>query len=221
MTFLIIAQPRSARLTEYIVRRRRASNTPRSFDFAQRLRNHRAGSVRHTRASSCLQVEFLGPARVSLISSSLSILESDYLLQVLPHRYPFLLVDRIVEIEPGVRVTGLKNVSSDEAFFAGQEGRDAVMPGLLIIEAMAQTGAVLLMAGQDPPAARLVYFASLNDATWHGVVRPGDQLRISITVTHARGRLRKVHAFATVEDAVVCEADLAAVLVDKEIGSTL
>lgn len=149
-----------------------------------------------------------------------SLFAMDRLLQLLPHRYPFLLVDRIVEMEEGVRITGLKNVSLDEPFFAGQAGESAMMPSLLVIEALAQTGAVLLMAGHEPPGTKLAYFASLNNATWPGVVRPGDQLRLAIEVTHARGRLCKVHGVARVEGAVVCEADLGAVLVDRETGSS-
>ena len=90
------------------------------------------------------------------------------------------------------------------------------MPELLIIEAMAQTGAVLLMIGTEPPSAKLVYFAALDNVSWPGTVRPGDELLLEITVTQARGRLSKVHGVARVQDTVVCEADLAAVLVDRE-----
>ena len=143
-------------------------------------------------------------------------IEVDELLQLLPHRFPFLLVDRIVEMEAGVRISGLKNVTLDEPFFGTHAGGAMIMPGLLIIEAMAQTGAVLLMVEQEPPKRKLVYFASLNHATWHGVVRPGDQLQLNITVTQARGRVRKVHGVALVRGTLICEADLAAVVVDKE-----
>lgn len=138
------------------------------------------------------------------------------LLQLLPHRFPFLLVDRIVDIEPAVRVTGVKLVTADEPFFAAVEGQSLIMPGLLIIEALAQTGAVLLMVGQENPQAKLIYFVGVDRATWQGVVRPGDQLRLEITVTRVRGRLSRVHGVARVEDDVVCEADLAAVLMDRE-----
>lgn len=143
-------------------------------------------------------------------------IDVDELLQLLPHRYPFLLVDRIVEMEPGVRISGLKNVTFDEPFFGNHAGGEMIMPGLLVIEAMAQTGAVLLMIEQESAKRKIVYFASLNHATWHGVVRPGDQLRLDITVTQARGRLRKVHGIALVGDTLICEADLAAVVMEKE-----
>ena len=145
-----------------------------------------------------------------------AVIPIDRLMELLPHRFPFLLVDRIVEIEPSVRITGVKNVALDEPFFAGCRGKDARMPEMLIIEAMAQTGAVLLMIGTEPPSEKLVYFAALDHASWHGSVRPGDELLLEITVTRARGRLCKVHGVARVQETVVCEADLAAVLVDRE-----
>jgi 3-hydroxyacyl-[acyl-carrier-protein] dehydratase len=147
-------------------------------------------------------------------------IEIEGLLRLLPHRYPFLLIDRVVDIEAGVRVTGLKNVTVNEPFFAGREGMALMMPGLLIIEAMAQTGAVLLMLSQESPHQKLVYFAGVDDARWEGTVRPGDQLRIEIAVTRARGRLSRVHGIARVEDTIVCEADLAAVLVDRPAGKS-
>jgi len=143
-------------------------------------------------------------------------IEIQELLGLLPHRYPFLLVDRIIAMEPGVRISGVKDVTMDEPLFGRNGGGGPIMPALLIIEAMAQTGAVLLMIEQESPGQKLVYFASVNDATWHGSVRPGDQLRIDITVTQSRGRLRKVHGVAFVGDTLICEADLAAVVVDKE-----
>ena len=147
-------------------------------------------------------------------------IQIEELLQLLPHRFPFLLLDRIVHIEPAVRITGVKSVTSDEPFFATMEGQSLIMPGLLIIEALAQTGAVLLMVGQETPHAKLVYFAGVDAATWHGVVRAGDQLHLEITVTRARGRLCRVHGIARVENDVVCEADLAAVVVDREAAAS-
>src|SRR5438105_11741796 len=139
-------------------------------------------------------------------------IEVEDLLDLLPHRFPFLLVDRVVEMERGVRISALKNVTVDEPFFGvhggGAGGGEMTMPGLLIIEAMAQTGAVLLMVEQEPANQKLVYFASLDHAIWHGVVRPGDQLQLDVTVTQARGRLRKVHAAASVGGVLICGADL-------------
>jgi beta-hydroxyacyl-ACP dehydratase FabZ len=147
-------------------------------------------------------------------------IQIEELLQLLPHRFPFLLVDRIVDIEPAVRVTGVKSVTADEPFFAAVEGQSLMIPGLLIIEALAQTGAVLLMVGQETPHAKLVYFTGVDGASWHRAVQPGDQLHLEITVTRVRGRLCRVHGIARVENEVVCEADLAAVLVDREAAAS-
>jgi len=137
-------------------------------------------------------------------------------MQLLPHRFPFLLVDKIVEMEPSVRITGLKLVTSDEEFLARGELGDVRMPDLLVVEALAQTGAVLLMHDRGAADAKLVYFAGLDHASWQGAVRPGDELRLEVIVTRARGRLCKVHGIARVGSAIVCEADLAAVLVDRD-----
>ena len=89
------------------------------------------------------------------------------------------------------------------------------MPGLLVVEAMAQAGAILLLAGASDAASKVVYFAALDHVRWHAPVVPGDQLRLEATVTHARGRLRKVRAEARVDGTVVCEADLSAVTMDR------
>jgi 3-hydroxymyristoyl/3-hydroxydecanoyl-(acyl carrier protein) dehydratase len=109
----------------------------------------------------------------------------------------------------------LKNVTADEPFFAGHSPRNAVMPGLLIVEALAQAGGVLLMASTADSAEKVVYFASLDNVRWHAPVAPGDQLRLEVSVTHARGRLRKVHATAFVGGTLVCEADMAAVVMNR------
>ena len=148
-------------------------------------------------------------------------IDASTLLELLPHRYPFLLVDRILEMERGVRIVGLKNVTLDEPYLTGRPGAgDQVMPNLLVVEALAQTGAALLMASQDSVSQRggveqLVYFASANDVVFGRLVRPGDALRLEITVTQARGRLRKVHGIALVDGESACEGTLAAVLVDR------
>ena len=139
----------------------------------------------------------------------------DDVLRLLPHRYPFLFIDAVAEFEAGVRLVALKNVTVNEPFFAGHLPGAPTMPGLLVVEAMAQAGGILLMANAEDPAQKVVYFASLDGVRWHAPVRPGDQLCLDVTVTHARGRLRKVHAVARVGGALVCEADLAAVVVDR------
>jgi beta-hydroxyacyl-ACP dehydratase FabZ len=142
-------------------------------------------------------------------------LNAEALMQLLPHRYPFLLVDSVAEFEPDVHVVAVKNVTHNEPFFAGHLPGTPVMPGMLVVEALAQAGGVLLMAGTADATAKVVYFASLDNVRWHGAVRPGDQLRLHVRVTHARGRMRKVRAEARVRDEVVCEAEMAAVVMDR------
>jgi beta-hydroxyacyl-ACP dehydratase FabZ len=139
----------------------------------------------------------------------------DDVLRLLPHRYPFLLVDAVPEFEPGTRIVALKNVTANEPFFAGHFPGMPVMPGLLVVEALAQAGGLLLMATCDDAASQVVYFASLDNVVWHTTVRPGDQLRLEVVVTQRRGRLNKVHGVARVQGGMVCEADMAAVLADR------
>jgi beta-hydroxyacyl-ACP dehydratase FabZ len=143
------------------------------------------------------------------------LLTVDDVARLLPHRYPFLLIDAVEEYEPGVRLVALKHVTTGEPFFAGHLPGAPTMPGMLVVEAMAQAGGLLLMAEAEDPERKVVYFASIDGVRWHGAVRPGDRLRLHVDVTHARGRLRKVRAAARVGDALVCEADLAAVMVDR------
>ena len=142
-------------------------------------------------------------------------LTTDDILQLLPHRYPFLLVDAVLEFEPDVRLVAVKQVTANDPYFPGHLPADPAMPGLLVVEALAQAGGLLLMAATADPASKVVYFASLDAVRWHAPVRPGDRLRLHVTVTHARGRLRKVHAEAHVDGGLACEADLAAVVMDR------
>ena len=95
------------------------------------------------------------------------------IMQVLPHRYPFLLVDRVLEIEPHKRIVGIKNVTINEPFFQGHFPGHPIMPGVLIIEAMAQVGGMLLMGAVPDPASKVVYFTSLNNVKWRKPVKPG------------------------------------------------
>ena len=148
--------------------------------------------------------------------SGVPLLRLDALVGLLPHRPPFRFVDRVSVFEAGVRVVAHKDVTATEWFFPpdAQDVAALVMPDLLVVEAMAQAGAVLLMADTAQAAAKVVYFAGLDRVQWHVPVRAGDALCLHAVVTHARGRLRKVHADARVHERVVCEADLAAVLMD-------
>jgi UDP-3-O-[3-hydroxymyristoyl] N-acetylglucosamine deacetylase/3-hydroxyacyl-[acyl-carrier-protein] dehydratase len=144
-----------------------------------------------------------------------SMLGIDEIMKVLPHRYPFLLVDRILEIEHGVRIVGLKNVTINEPFFQGHFPGHPIMPGVLIIEAMAQVGGMLLFGGISEPETKVVYFMSLDNIKFRRPVKPGDQLRFELDMIHARGRVYKMHGVARVDGEVVAEADMAAMVRDR------
>jgi UDP-3-O-[3-hydroxymyristoyl] N-acetylglucosamine deacetylase/3-hydroxyacyl-[acyl-carrier-protein] dehydratase len=139
----------------------------------------------------------------------------DDIMKVIPHRYPFLFVDRILELEPGKRVVGIKNVTINEPFFAGHFPGHPIMPGVLIIEAMAQVGGMLLMGSIDTPESKVVYFISLDNVKWRKPVKPGDQLRFELDVVQLRGTVCKMRGVAKVEGEIVAEADMAAMLRDR------
>jgi len=125
----------------------------------------------------------------------------------LPHRYPFLLVDRILQLEPGKRIVGVKNVSINEPFFAGHFPGHPVMPGVLIVEAMAQVGGVLVsfVPGTE---GRIAYFAGIDRVRFRRPVRPGDQLVTEATLLRTRGRFGKVSVTSRVDGAVVADGEL-------------
>ena len=126
---------------------------------------------------------------------------------LIPHRYPFLLVDRIEDLEPGVRAVGIKNVTQNEPFFQGHFPDYPVMPGVLIIEAMAQVGAVGVMAGGDHKD-KLALFAGIDGVRFRRQVVPGDVLRMEVEIVRLKGSVGRGKAKATVDGARVCEAEL-------------
>ena len=136
------------------------------------------------------------------------------IMKVLPHRYPFLLVDRILERSPK-RVVGIKNVTINEPFFQGHFPGHPVMPGVLIIEAMAQTGGMLLMGAIENPQSKVVYFTSLDSVKWRRPVKPGDQLRFELDLLQVRGTMARMRGVAKVDGEVVCEADMGAMVRDR------
>lgn len=140
-------------------------------------------------------------------------LDARAIMQVLPHRYPFLLVDRILEIEPGKRIVGLKNVTANEPHFTGHFPERPIMPGVLIVEAMAQVGAVLMLQ-EAAHQNKLAVLAGIDGMRFRRMVVPGDQLRIEITVLKFRGGIGKVAASATVDGALVTEGELLFSIVD-------
>ncbi len=137
------------------------------------------------------------------------------IMAALPHRYPFLLVDRILEIESDKRIVGLKNVTINEPFFQGHFPGHPIMPGVLIVEAMAQVGGLLLMGSVDDPASKVVYFMSLDNVKFRRPVKPGDQLRFELEMLQIRGRVCRMRGEAKVDGEVVCEAEMAAMVRDR------
>lgn len=138
------------------------------------------------------------------------------IMDMIPHRYPFLLIDRVVDIQPDVSAIGLKNVSINESFFQGHFPRQPVMPGVLIIESMAQTAAVLVVSTLGPDAeGKLVYFMSVDNARFRKPVFPGDQLHIHVAKERNRGPVWKFRGEAKVEGSLVAEATFAAMIRDE------
>ena len=142
-------------------------------------------------------------------------LDIQRILEYLPHRYPFLLVDRILEHTPGERIVGLKNVTFNEPFFVGHFPGHPVMPGVLIIEAMAQTGGLLLMDTVEDPDNKVVYFMSLNDVKFRKPVIPGDQLIFEVEMIQRRTSTCKVRGIGLVDGQKVVEATMMAQVVDR------
>ncbi|MGB0908854.1 MAG: 3-hydroxyacyl-ACP dehydratase FabZ [Nitrospirales bacterium] len=132
--------------------------------------------------------------------------------EILPHRYPFLLVDRIVELEEGKRVIGIKNVSFNEPFFPGHFPGHPVMPGVLILEVMAQVGAVLALKTAEGPGRPIVYLAGVDKAKFRKPVIPGDQLRVEIEVLKRKSSFWKMQGRTSVDSQVVCEAEMTAMV---------
>ncbi|TWI59814.1 3-hydroxyacyl-ACP dehydratase FabZ [Halalkalibacter nanhaiisediminis] len=127
--------------------------------------------------------------------------------EIIPHRYPFLLIDRIEEVEEGKRAVGLKNVSANEEFFNGHFPEYPVMPGVLIIEALAQVGAVAILKKEEN-RGKLAFFAGIDKCRFKKQVKPGDQLRLEVEITRVKGPVGKGHAVATVDGEIAAEADI-------------
>ena len=137
------------------------------------------------------------------------------IMEIMPHRYPFLLVDRILECEKGKRVVGIKNVTFNEPFFQGHFPGAPVMPGVLILEAMGQVGAVLLLQAVPDREKKLIYFVGIDEARFRQPVVPGDQIRFELEVLRHKPKIAKVKGRAYVEDKLVADAVLTSFIVDR------
>jgi len=131
----------------------------------------------------------------------------DEIKEIIPHRYPFLLVDRVEELEPGKRAVGYKDLTGDEEFFQGHFPEYPVMPGVLIVEALAQVGAVSLLS-QDENRGRLAMFAGIDKVRFKREVRPGDTLRLEVEITQSRGPIGFGEAKAFVGEELACSGEL-------------
>jgi UDP-3-O-[3-hydroxymyristoyl] N-acetylglucosamine deacetylase/3-hydroxyacyl-[acyl-carrier-protein] dehydratase len=137
------------------------------------------------------------------------------IMDIMPHRYPLLLVDRITRLEEGHLVEGIKNVTINEPFFQGHFPGHPIMPAVLILEAMAQVGGMLLLNSVEDPNDKLMYFMGIDGAKFRRPVTPGDQLKFKVTLLKLKNRTSKMHGEAFVDDQLVAEADLLATVVDK------
>jgi 3-hydroxyacyl-[acyl-carrier-protein] dehydratase len=139
------------------------------------------------------------------------VIDIDEILELLPHNYPFLLVDRIVELEPATKIVGIKNVTFNEPFFPGHFPQKPIMPGVLIIEAMAQAGGILAFKS-FPDKKGTVFFTGIDDARFRKPVTPGDQLRLVVEVVKHRREIWLFDGKAFVENELVAEARIMAML---------
>ena len=146
----------------------------------------------------------------------MTVLDSRAIQELLPHRYPFLLVDRIIELEPNQRAVGIKQVTINEPFFQGHFPGAPVMPGVLIIEALAQVGAILALREIEDRARNLVLFTGIDDARFRKPVVPGDTLVLEVTALRMGSRVQRMRGEAKVDGQVVAGAELTSVLADRE-----
>ena len=148
----------------------------------------------------------------------MSVMDNVEIQSILPHRYPFLLVDRIRELDPDRRIVGIKNVTINEPFFQGHFPGRPVMPGVLILEALAQVGGVLAFKSLGSVGRPVVYLTGIDGAKFRKPVVPGDVLRLEVDVLKKRAPFWKMQGRAFVESELVCEAEVTAMVTDEQAG---
>lgn len=145
----------------------------------------------------------------------MSIYDINAIKELLPHRYPFLLVDRIVELEPTVRIVGIKQVTANEQFFEGHFPDFPVMPGVLQIEALAQVGAILALREFEDRESKIPFFSGINNAKFRRPVVPGDTLVLEVTAIRTGAKIQKMRGEAKVDGQITAEAEITSIIADK------
>ncbi|PYS44442.1 MAG: 3-hydroxyacyl-[acyl-carrier-protein] dehydratase FabZ [Acidobacteria bacterium] len=147
------------------------------------------------------------------------ILDSEGIRKLLPHRYPFLLVDRVIELQPREKIVGIKQVSINEPFFQGHFPGAPVMPGVLVIEALAQCGAILALREIENRDRKLVLFTGIKEARFRRPVVPGDTLILEVTALRVGSRIQRMHGEAKVDGQLCADAELTSVIADRDSAS--
>jgi 3-hydroxyacyl-[acyl-carrier-protein] dehydratase len=150
-----------------------------------------------------------------------TVLKVEEILRFLPHRYPFLLVDRVLHIEPGKSIKAIKNVTANESFFEGHFPEVKIMPGVLIVEAVAQAGGILLYHSLPDPAKKLVVLSKIQNAKFRRIVVPGDQIELYAEIVKVRARFATIKGSATVNKEIAVEGQISAAIIDIEEANAL
>ncbi len=152
---------------------------------------------------------------MSIHASVMTILDSIQIQEILPHRYPFLLVDKVIELEPKTRIVGVKQVTINEPFFEGHFPGAPVMPGVLQIEALAQVGAILILREFDDRHKKIPFFSAIESAKFRRPVVPGDTLMLEVTALRVGSKVQKMRGVAMVDGHVTAEAEILSIIADR------